>query len=54
MQDVAIVKTYNKLYLDCLKLGLLCLRQLLPETGELLLSRRQVSAHPGKLLLQLG
>ena len=54
MQDVVVVKTYNKLYLDCLVLGLLCLRQLLPETGKLSLSRRQVSALLGKLLLQLG
>ena len=54
MQDVVIVKTQNKLYPDCLMLALLCLRQLLPEMGELSLSRRQVSALPGKLLLQLG
>ncbi len=47
-------KTGRQPDLGCLMLGLLCLRQLLPETGELSLSRRQVSALPGKLLLQLG
>jgi len=35
-------------------LRLLCLGQLLLEMGEALLSRRQVSAFPGELLLQLG
>jgi len=54
MQGLVILKTQNKVYLCCLMLGLLFLRQLLPETGELLLSRRQVSALLGKLLLQLG
>jgi hypothetical protein len=54
IQDVVIVKTSNKLYLECLVLGLTCLRQLLLEAGKLLLSRRQVSAPLGKLLLQLG
>ncbi len=54
MQVVVIVKTYNKLYLGCLMLGLVCLGQLLLETCDLVLSRRQVSALPGKLLLQLG
>jgi len=49
-----IVKTQHKLYLDCLMLGVRCLGQLLLEMGEALLSRRQVSALPGKLLLQLG
>ena len=40
--------------LGCLMLGLVCLGQLLPEMGELLLSGRQVSSLPGKLVLQLG
>jgi len=35
-------------------LGLLGLRQLLLEACDLVLSRRQVSALLGKLLLQLG
>ncbi len=49
-----MLKTQNKLYLGCFMLGLLCLGQLLLEMCELLLSRRQVSALPGELLLQLG
>ncbi len=49
-----MVKTQNKLYLDCLMLRLVCLGQLLTQMGELLLSRRQVSGLAGKLLLQLG
>ncbi len=35
-------------------LGQLFLRQLLPETGELLLSRREVSGLVGKVVVQLG
>ncbi len=49
-----MVKTHNKLYLGCLMLGVLCLGQLLLEKGKALLSRRQFSALPGELLLQLG
>ena len=49
-----MVKTQNKLYLDCFMLRLVCLGQLLTEMGELLLSRKQVSDLAGKLVLQLG
>ncbi len=44
----------GSLDLASLMLGLLCLGQLLLEMDKALLSRRQVSALPGELLLQLG
>jgi len=44
----------GSLDLASLMLGLLCLGQLLLEMDKALLSRRQVSALPDELLLQLG
>jgi hypothetical protein len=46
------MKTHNKLYLGCLTLEVL--GHLLLEKGKAFLSRRQFSARPGELLLQLG